>query len=130
MTSGTVVDSTVAITVSLAITSPSALVLPIANVALSDHTLLPISVHPDGVFTVSPSSFAVQETDSWSIVIGFVSSVRLMLYFPSSSDGVTLIMEYLGALYERPFITFADDAALATLLTEANDAVLISAFVD
>ena len=53
-----------------------------------------------------------------------------MLYLPSSSDGVTLIMEYLGALYERPFITFADDAALATLLTEANDAVLISAFVD
>ena len=127
MTSGTVVDSTVAITVSFVMTSPSAFVLPIANVALSVPTLLPISVQPAGVFTVSPSSFAVQETESWSIVIGFVSSVRLMLYLPSSSDGVTLIMEYFGALYERPFITFADEAADETLLT---DAVLISTFAD
>ena len=53
-----------------------------------------------------------------------------MLYLPSSSDGVTLIMEYFGALYERPFITFADEAADATLLTDANDAVLISTFAD
>ena len=64
MTSGTVVDSIVAITVSLGMTSPSALVLPIANVALSASTLLPISVHPSGTLTVRPFSFDVHAIES------------------------------------------------------------------